>query len=514
MSYLHHEEADFAASEIARMFDSDSSLCFHNVPAASRPRYSTYATHEGSRTPWPLADGVISLENTADSDQHDVALEYKRVNEGTHGLLTALGQSLAYVDKGYNGAVIVIPREYSSHDRPAEHVVSVLESNQVDSRIGVFDYISPDKSSAYPFKGKLRCIRPITVSTPVHGRRAISTKPSTQWAHLREGSTTRDVIYCYLKSAVRLASGGDDNANFDIPPELSFAISRIDKSADAASYLAYTSDASFGSRVWRDFWFSYVATRNVLTPFVKNSGMYSAPGAFTKVRKDDESGFSQIFEGRANGLKETISSLLNQSDITEDEAWEAMAKGLNVSGSQNKQGVRARAHSYREDVDSSVAQFKWIDNGGRPTDEGYRFVNICERFGGPNSKAAMDYFGATLIQVGHFGTLLHYIHRLSEEIFSSDPLAFTELSSGKPVFNEDSYWNYLSQIQDHLANDLKVLRKVSGRARPRSRTIFQAELTFLRKYHFIPEERNKRHRLGIGLPINWVKVHEAMQIEL
>lgn len=89
MSYQHHEEADFAASEIARMFDNDASLCFHDTPELMRPSYSTYATHEGSRTPWPLADGIISLDHVGGVDQHDVALEYKRVNEGTHGLLTA-----------------------------------------------------------------------------------------------------------------------------------------------------------------------------------------------------------------------------------------------------------------------------------------------------------------------------------------------------------------------------------------------------------------------------------------
>lgn len=245
-----------------------------------------------------------------------------------------MGQSLAYVDKGYNGAVIVIPREYSSHDRPAEHVVSVLESNQVDSRIGVFDYLPPDKTMAYPFRNRLRCVRPITVLPPVHGRRAISTKPSTQWVHLREGSTTRDVIYCYLKSAMRLASGGKDNPAFGIPPQLVSAIARLNSSADPASYLAYTSDSSFGSRVWRDFWLSYVATEEVLTPFAIKSGTYCAPAAFTKVSKDDGSGLSQIFEGMANGLKETIVGLLNAKTITEDQAWEAMAEGLKISGRQ------------------------------------------------------------------------------------------------------------------------------------------------------------------------------------
>ena len=142
------------------------------------------------------------------------------------------------------------------------------------------------------------------------------------------------------------------------------------------------------------------------------------------------------------------------------------------------------------------------------------FVSICERYGGANSNAAKEYFGATLIQTGHYGTLLHYMHRLSEQYFSANPLAFTRIENEEVVFNDASYWEYLGQIEDHLVDDLRVMRKVTGRQRARVRTKFQAELTFLRKYGFIPKSRNQRYRLGVGLPINWVKVHEAMQYKL
>lgn len=292
------------------------------------------------------------------------------------------------------------------------------------------------------------------------------------------------------------------------------AIARIDPRADSVEFLSYTSDSSFGSRVWRDFWFTYVATSSVLTPFVFDGSTYVPPAAFTEVQKDDGTGKSQIFEGRANGLKETICAQLNSGVNSEHDAWEMMAAGVALPGTQNKQGVRSRAHSFREDVDSSLAQLKWIDNSGHPTDQGYRFVNICERYGGANTSAAINYFGATLIQTGHYGTFLHYVHRLSEEIFMANPVAFAKSKAGISVFDEDSYWSYLEVIEEKMRDDLRVIRKVSGRSRPRTRTIFQAELTFLRKYGFIPEGRSERYRLGVGLPVNWIRVHEAMKIEL
>lgn len=102
------------------MFDTDPALCFEVLPSASRPSFSAYATQEPSKTNWPLADGVISLVRAGGADQDDIALEFKRVAEGTHGLLTAVGHSLAYIDKGYNGSVIVIPSMYSSHSTPCQ----------------------------------------------------------------------------------------------------------------------------------------------------------------------------------------------------------------------------------------------------------------------------------------------------------------------------------------------------------------------------------------------------------
>ncbi len=498
------------------MFAADSALCYSGVAPGDIPAFSACASNEPGQSAWPLADGVISLVPAGrGGKQANVALEYKRQSEGVHGLLTAIGQTLAYIHKGYNGAVMVIPREYSTLQNPADHVMSVLDTNDVGPSVGVFDYEMPDKTSAYPFENRLRCVRPLAVGKSKPGTTSPVGKPRTQWAHLREGSTTRDALCGYLQSAIRLSTTGAPDNKYGIPGKLAKAVKRLQPGTDPAKYLSYTSDDRLGSRIWRDFWFSRVATKDVLTPFVRDAkGQYSTPAAETRVRRDDDAGWSLIFEGRRNGLKETIVAELNAGNLSEDEAWEAMAVGFEMVGRQNKQGVRERAHSYREDVDSSLAQLHWIDAQDRPTDQGYRFVGLCERYGGPNSVAAKEYFGATLIQVGRFGSFLHYVHRLSEEMFGADPLAFTRKAGGTPTFNEDSYWEYLGRVQRHLVEDLKVMNTGPKRRTKRKRTLFQAELTFLRKYGFIPKEVNRRYRLGVGLPINWVKVHEAMELQL
>ncbi len=110
MSLNHNAEADFAASELARMFVHNPSLCY---PSSSLPGgLSATASYEPSSSPWPKADGLISLLETG-NQQRDIALEYKRTQEGVHGLLTAIGQAQGYIHKGYNGAAIVVQRAHA-----------------------------------------------------------------------------------------------------------------------------------------------------------------------------------------------------------------------------------------------------------------------------------------------------------------------------------------------------------------------------------------------------------------
>lgn len=511
MAYDHNAEADFAASEVARMLVADLGLCYE----ATGPRpgsISASASYEPSSAGWPKADGLLSILEGGTTVQREIALEYKRPQEGIHGLLTAIGQSHGYLHKGYSAAAIVIPKQYSSHATPAEYVRDVLDEISGSRSIGVFAYNPPDTTNVTPFSGRIQCIRPFVFAAGGGKVRPAGHGPRTQWVHMREGSTTRDAFFRFLQMAKRLSA--EPTAALPVlRKEIVSAISRLAPGKDPVEYITNTADSKFLTRVWQFFWLEWLATPEVLTPWRYSGGLYAAPGAKTRILRDDGIDFSVLWEGRANGLKETIASMLNQGTINEARAWELFVSGIKITdGGQNKQGIRERAHSYREDIDSSLAQLQWIDDDGRPTDQGYRYMTICERYGGANSQAAKDYMGATLIQTGRYASFLHYVHRLSEQKFAANPLAYTRVGSDqRPVFNEDSYWEYLQDIEEKMTSELRVMRKVSGRARPRIRTTFQAELTLLRNYGFVSPAR---HRLGVGIPIDWEQVVQALNVEL
>jgi hypothetical protein len=510
MPYDHNAEADFAASEVARMLVADPGLCYD---ASSCPAtISASASYEPSAAGWPKADGLVSVLEGGTTTQRAIALEYKRPQEGIHGLLTAIGQAHGYLHKGYSGAAIVIPGRYTSHPTPAEYVRDVLNAISGSRAIAVFSYSPPDTTSPTPFAGRIQCVRPLVFDAGRVQLRPASQGPKTQWVHMREGSTTRDAFFRFLQVAKRLSA--DPTATRPtIRPELVAAIGRLAPGRDPVEYITNTADNKFLTRVWQFFWLEWLATPAVLTPWKLEAGVYSAPGAKTRVLREDGTDFSQLWEGRVSSLKETIAGMLNRGEIDEARGWEAFVGGITATGGgQNKQGVRDRAHSYREDIDSALAQLRWIEDDGLPTDQGYRFMTICERYGGANSRAAIDYMGATLIQTGRYASFLHYINRLSERKFAENPLAYTKPgSNGTPVFTEDSYWEYLQDLEAKLTDELRVMRKVSGRARPRVRTTFQVELTLLRNYGFVS---STRHRLGVGIPIDWEQVVQALNVDL
>lgn len=90
---------------------------------------------------------------------------------------------------------------------------------------------------------------------------------------------------------------------------------------------------------------------------------------------------------------------LNEEDITEDTAWEIFATN-----------IHNRAHSYREDIDSSLEHLGFLQEDGKPIELGYKFVDACERGGDSASGTPKLILGSTLLKNGGLAAFLHYIY--------------------------------------------------------------------------------------------------------
>ena len=163
-----------------------------------------------------LADGVIQANNSKKTvNDINIAFEYKRPNEGLHGVLTAVGQSLAYIEKGYDASVICIPRAYMSHSDPGRHVKDIIDTTAPEAPITVYVYDTPNMSATRPFMEKLTCVRDVNLSrTVVHrlsASRRISGPISTVWAHVREGMSHPDAFFRYCQGVKIISSMGEED---------------------------------------------------------------------------------------------------------------------------------------------------------------------------------------------------------------------------------------------------------------------------------------------------------------
>ena len=492
----HDQEADWASSEIARHFQTVPSDCFNIPPHSSS--LSTWASHEGKNI-WPHADGVVVLED-ASLNPHkifNIAVEYKRPNEGLHGILTAMGQAQAYLRKGYAGSAIVIPDSYRGLTDSGKYVRDVLELTSKTQCVGVFVYTEPDLSKALPFAGKMRLAQQLQVDLAPTIRESVSLgRTEAQWVHLREGSSDPDAFFRYLQS-VKLMGGDDIPPSSVNPPSgLTEAIQRLSPGCDPAKYLSSTVGDKLSDFAWRHFWFKYVLTRDMMVGWTRgSSNEFKVNHVLSGIRKFNGTGVKKFFSGRTDSNKEQVVAKLNAQEITEEKAWEVLAKKF-----------RERAHSYREDIDSGLEFIGYIEEGGHLSDEGYRFVNACERSGDPNTGAPRSLLLASLLQKGGLSTFLHYVFRLSEEVFNENPLAFTvQNANGVYIFQSSSYLEY---IEDKLANEIRAMRKVSARG-GMARKPFQAELALLRGFGLV----GRNFRIGIGMTINWPKVQNVMDVQ-
>jgi hypothetical protein len=426
-------------------------------------------------------------------------MEFKRVEEGTHGILTALGQTIAYLHKGHNSAIVVIPRAYSYNDAPGDYLSQVLDQSAQILPIGVFTYDEPDANRVSPFEDKIACARKFALTASTTVPMGIQ-RTETQWAHMREGSSTPDAFYKYLLT-VRTTTNTTQDPVVQFPQDLVNAVGRLSPASNITKFLSNASGSSFHDIVWRHFWYQYVFHPTAMQIWSGIGPPYTVNREPTKILQADGVNYSEFWSAKSDSIKNRIVRYLNSNTINLNQAWERFAEN-----------VQNRAHSFREDVDSGLEHMGLIDSDGHATELGHRFVDTCQRVGNPSAAPPMAVLRAALIQNGQYGALLHYVHRLSDEMFSEDPMKFSELSNSRRgarvVFKKS---DYLTWLVDKLANQLRVMRTVTSRggaARGTERKPLQAELTILGQLGLIPPAR-KRFRSGVGLVVEWPTVQEA-----
>ena len=492
----HDVEAAYASSEIADIIMLNQQQFFGGM--GTNGAWSVFAGREGGHQ-WPLADGVISAKNTTANDVN-IAFEFKRPNEGVHGILTALGQSFAYLEKGYDASVMVIPGSYSSHSTPGDHVRRVIEATAPDIPISIYTYATPDLSSTRPFHGKLTCVRDISLPSCRRIVRnatvaATSGSVSTLWAHMREGMSHPDAFYRYCQAVKIITATGENMDNIHIPSDLVAAVGRISTGTDVFKYLSNTPGDTISDRAWRYVWFRYYFW-NDLMPIYTSDSPYTVNQTSTRIRIDDTK-YQNLFSGRSDSIKSKLVEKLNNGTQTKEDAWEEYARK-----------VRSDSHSYREVIDSGLYHIGFLAPDGTLTDLGYKYVDACERVGSPYVGIPLEILRASVLQNGQYGAMLHYFYKLSEEKFSTDLFAFTmQDAHGNYVFQSNDYLNWLDDV---FTNDLHLSKKSTIRAGG-TRKSFQAEISFLKKMGFIKESgRNAAYRVGVGLEIDWPQVQSSM----
>ncbi|MDA9236711.1 hypothetical protein N9O96_03810 [Amylibacter sp.] len=486
----HDTEAAWATSEIAKLIKKNPVDYFQKSPPSTKD-CDTVATNEGRGGGWPIADGLIEIEIPNQNKKYKVALEYKRPNEGLHGILTAMGQAHSYLHKGYDAVCIVIPRIYNSHSAPTDFIDQVLGQCSPDMPIAVFGYDEADPSKMSPFAGKLDYVRKLNLgaNTRATSKKIIS-KTATQWAHVREGSTYPDAFYRYLQSA-KLISGYDNEPNYVLPAKLLDAVKRLNSKVDPIKYLSSTSFDDYHNQVWRNYWYENVLYEENCELFTLKGSTRIVAKVPTKILTWDGKP-SEYWSAKKNSIKQKCLANIKSGAWTEDKAWEMFAATINRD-----------AHSKREDLDSGLSAFGFLEHDGYPSTKGYAFVDATSRSGDANSGTPLMIFAQQMLTDGNFEAFIHYIHKLSEEAMKNDPYSFFDHKKKK--LDSKAYLQYL---KDDMINKLYVYRAVKARGGV-ARGNFQGELAILRALGIVGN-----FRLGLGLEINWSKMQSYLNYSI
>ncbi|MDO4803263.1 MAG: hypothetical protein Q4A32_00390 [Lachnospiraceae bacterium] len=492
----HDSEAAFASGEVAGIIQRNANQFFGSLTAGGI--WTLCSGREGSAA-WPLADGVIKAENSKKTVAAvNIAFEYKRQNEGVHGMLTALGQSLAYVEKGYDASVVCIPKRYSSHNAPGEHLKRIIEATAPNAPIAVYVYDAPNMADIRPFLGKIECVRDIDLSKTTVPRKAggkkISGQISTVWAHVREGMSHPDAFFRYCQAVKVVSSVGERRTDYKLPNEPIEAVKCIDSDADPILYLSNTVGDALKDKTWRYVWYHYYF-RDEQIPIFKSRSPYTVNDSETMIRINENQN-QRLFSGRKDSIKNKIVDKLNaDSNYTENEAWEDYVKK-----------VRKDAHSYREVIDSGLFQLGLIDADGFLTNHGFKYVSACEKAGNnPYAEEPMNILRAVSLQIGQYDVFLYTAHKYSRKRFAAYFDDFTRKRGGnEPEFQATDYLEWLNEV---LTNQLHMYRKSTTRAGG-TRKPFQAEMSYLKKLGFVYQDESFRR--GIGLNIDWPLVESSL----
>lgn len=483
----HDIEAAFAASELADIFEKKQKGMFKIY---KRPGLWSVTAGASPDRNWPFPDGVISASNGGKGDVQ-IALEYKRPNETVHGVLTALGQAFAYISKGYQGAVIVIPDCYSACSNPAAQIINFINAANTKAPIGVYTYksslIAPGNVS---FKGNLKEERALEFHSGNISKVLRTSRDSTIWVHFREGSSEYDDIYKYCYTAKQLdESQAETFTNYVIPPELMAALKRKNVAEPYAYLSSSVTEATSKNRIWRAYWFKYMAHKGVLTLYDKVGSTYKIHEENSRV-KTPSGKFRTFF----TQYKKKLVDQLNAGIITEDQAWELFAKK-----------VKNRAHSYRIDIEAFTYGIGFVNSDFKLTELGFRYVNSCIT-GDPFEDLPKKIFAGACLNNGDVNVFLQFLHRVSEDKLSVNNLEWCNAikdKHGNIVNYKFDDKNYTKDIENEFIK-LHIIKKTTSR-RGKKRPPLKAEICLLKMLGIT----DGQYRIGAGLPIDWGKVQSV-----
>ena len=495
----HDTEAAWATSNIAQQIMRDNMLCFSN----NDQKPQAFALFPERK--WPIPDGLLKIKTNVGEPAEDnfaVALEYKRPEESIHGVLTALGQSISYIEQGYSGSIIVAPRSYDSQKATdiGEFITNVLDYSCGNKPIGVFVYDAPDSLANSPFEGRLECVRRIQLDTAIPNPTVtqIAGNPSSQWAFVREGESTPNAIFRYVQTAkIRT-----DNYEPTIRDELKDAVERVYPGKDYVKWLCAYPETASGinskNEIFKRFWFEFVLTEDVQKIWNIENDSYVVNNVPTKLVKfNGEPAYK--FSGRSDSIKSKIVYQLNNNEINEEKAWELFVKNINhvTDGTVN---------SYKKTLPLSIYAFELVDEFGNPTQLGYKFVDECEKNNNnANGLIPMNILRFALLKNGRMDVFLDSVFKVSEEKFRNESDAFVV---GLPPDESFCTASYLNWLEHEFSNTLRILNQTKGGNIERE--AFQAERTILKQFGFL----SGNIRRGLGLEINWPVVQRTREFEL